>query len=69
MAAVPQMRALHIVPQMAQWNDIFWNKFMGPLLNGETKETPDQLAKEIRPQLEAVLPSAPPATMAATASK
>ncbi|MHB8627529.1 MAG: ABC transporter substrate-binding protein [Aggregatilineales bacterium] len=59
-AAAQNMRALHLVPQMSQWNDVFWNKFMGPLLNGETKETPDQLAKEIRPQLEAFLPGAAP---------
>ena len=68
MAAVPQMRAFHIVPQMSQWNDIFWNKFMGPLLNGETKESVDQLAKEIRPQLEAVLPTGGTMSMSATMS-
>ncbi len=68
-AAAQNMRAFHIVPQMSQWNDVFWNKFMGPLLNKETQESVDQLAKEIRPQLEAVLPGSAPsgaATMAAT---
>lgn len=55
-AAVSKMRALHIVPQMSQWNDVFWNKFMGPLLNKETDKKAADLAKEIRPQLEAFLP-------------
>jgi len=66
--AAKNMRAFHIVPQMSQWNDVFWSKFMGPLLNGETKETPEQLAKEIRPQLEAFLsnPNSGAATKAAT---
>lgn len=57
MAAVPSMRALRIVPNMGQWGDVFWNKFMTPLLNKETDKTPADLAKEVRPQLEAALAS------------
>jgi multiple sugar transport system substrate-binding protein len=53
--AVPSMRAFTIVPQLAAWNDVFWNKFMTPLLNHETDKTAEELAKEIRPQLEAAL--------------
>jgi len=55
-AAVPSMRAFRIVPKMADWNDVFWNKFMTPLLNKETDKKVDELAKEIRPLLEATLP-------------
>ncbi len=54
-AAVPSMRALHLVPQMGAWGDVFWNKFMNPLLNKETDKTPADLAKEVRPLLEAAL--------------
>jgi len=57
-AAVPSMRALHLVPKMSEWNDVFWNKFMTPLLNKETDKSVDVLAKEIHPQLEAFLPTA-----------
>jgi hypothetical protein len=53
--AVPSMRAFTIVPQLAAWNDVFWNKFMTPLLNHETDKTPEELAKEVRPLLEAAL--------------
>lgn len=55
-AAVPSMRAFRIVPQFAQWNDVFWNKFMNPLINRETDKTPEELAKEVRPLLEETLP-------------
>jgi len=53
--AVPSMRAFTIVPQLTAWNDVFWNKFMTPLLNHETDKTPEELAKEIRPLLDAAL--------------
>lgn len=53
--AVPSMRAFTIVPQLAAWNDVFWNKFMTPLLNHETDKTAEELAKEVRPLLEAAL--------------
>jgi len=54
-AAVPSMRAFTIVPQLTAWNDVFWNKFMTPLLNKETDKTAEELAKEVRPLLEAAL--------------
>lgn len=53
--AVPSMRAFTIVPQLAAWNDVFWNKFMNPLLNHETDKTAEELAAEVRPQLDAAL--------------
>jgi multiple sugar transport system substrate-binding protein len=55
-AASAKMRALRLVPQMSQWNDVFWNKFMGPLLNKETDKKAADLAKDIRPQLEQFMP-------------
>lgn len=54
-AAVPSMRAFTIIPQLGAWNDVFWNKFMTPLLNKETDKTVEELAAEIRPLLDAAL--------------
>ncbi len=52
--AVPDMRALNIVPRQQEWDDIFWSDFMDPLFHDEG--TAEELATEIRPELEAVLP-------------
>ena len=57
-AAVPSMRAFRIIPQFQQWNDVFWGQFMNPLLNDETDLTPEELAAEVRPELEETLPGA-----------
>jgi multiple sugar transport system substrate-binding protein len=54
-AAVPTMRAYRIIPKFAQWNDVFWSKFMNPILNRETDRTAAELAKEVRPLLEETL--------------
>ncbi len=54
-AAVPSMRAFTIIPQLGAWNDVFWNKLMNPLLNKETDKKPEELAKEVRPLLDAAL--------------
>lgn len=54
-AAVPEMRAFRILPQLGAWNDVFWNRFMNPLLNKETDKSVEELAKEIRPLLEEAL--------------
>jgi multiple sugar transport system substrate-binding protein len=54
-AAVPNMRAFTIIPQLGAWGDVFWNKLMNPLLNKETDKTAEELAKEVRPLLDAAL--------------
>lgn len=54
-AAVPSMRAFTIIPQLGAWGDIFWNKLMNPLLNKETDKTAEELAKEVRPLMDAAL--------------
>jgi multiple sugar transport system substrate-binding protein len=57
-AAVPSMRAFHIIPRYAEWESAFWSDFMTPLLNKETDKTPAELAAEARPELEQFLPGA-----------
>jgi multiple sugar transport system substrate-binding protein len=52
--AVPDMRAFTIIPRQAEWDSIFWSDFMDPLFHGEA--TAEELAGQIRPELEAVLP-------------
>jgi multiple sugar transport system substrate-binding protein len=53
-AAVPYMRAFNIIPNHQEWDTIFWGDFMDPLFHGEG--TAAELAPEIRPLLEEVLP-------------
>ena len=52
--AVPYMRAFNILPRHQEWDSIFWGDFMDPLFHGEG--TAAELAPEIRPELEALLP-------------
>jgi multiple sugar transport system substrate-binding protein len=53
-AAVPYMRSFNILPRHQEWDSIFWGDFMDPLFHGEG--TAAELAPEIRPLLEDVLP-------------
>ena len=52
--ALPYMRAFNILPRHQEWDTIFWGDFMDPLFHGEG--TAAELAPEIRPLLEEVLP-------------
>jgi multiple sugar transport system substrate-binding protein len=52
--AVPYMRAFNILPRHQEWDSIFWGDFMDPLFHHEG--TAAELAPEIRPLLEEVLP-------------
>jgi multiple sugar transport system substrate-binding protein len=52
--AVPYMRAFNVLPRHQEWDTIFWGEFMDPLFHGEG--TAAELAAEIRPLLEEVLP-------------
>jgi multiple sugar transport system substrate-binding protein len=53
-AAVPFMRGFNIIPSHQEWDTIFWGDFMDPLFHGEGSAA--ELAPEIRPLLEDVLP-------------
>ena len=54
--AVPEMRALPIFGNYAEFDSVFWSEFWGPLMNDETDLTPAELAAEVRPELEDTLP-------------
>lgn len=54
--AVPSMRAFRIFGNFQEWNSVFWGDFMGPLINGETDLTVQELAEEVRLDLEDTLP-------------
>ena len=55
--AVPDMRALPIFANYAEFDSIFWSDFWGPLMNDETDLSPQELAEEVRPELEDTLDS------------
>ncbi len=52
--AVPYMRAFNIIPRHQEWDSIFWGDFIDPLFHEEA--TAAELAPEIRPMLEDLLP-------------
>jgi multiple sugar transport system substrate-binding protein len=52
--ALPTMRAFNVLPRHQEWDSIFWGDFMDPLFHGEG--TAAELATEVRPLLEEVLP-------------
>jgi multiple sugar transport system substrate-binding protein len=52
--AVPHMRSFNVLPRHQEWDSIFWGDFMDPLFHGEG--TAAELAAEVRPLLEEVLP-------------
>ena len=54
--AAQDMRALPVFGNFAEFGTIFWTEFANPLLNDETDLTPEELAAEIRPELEDTLP-------------
>ena len=55
-AAIPDMRALPIFGNYAEWDAVFWSEFWGPLMNDETDLSVAELAAEVRPDLEDTLP-------------
>ncbi|HML22373.1 MAG TPA: sugar ABC transporter substrate-binding protein [Aggregatilinea sp.] len=54
LAAVPDMRALRIIPRQDEWDTIFWEDFQDPLFHGE--DSVENLAADARILLEDVLP-------------
>jgi len=51
--AAKSMRALDVLPRQAEWDDLFWKEFQDPLYHH--KGTAADLAKAIKPKLEALL--------------
>jgi multiple sugar transport system substrate-binding protein len=60
--AAQHMSAFRIVPKYIEWEDTLWSQYFSPLLNQENDEAPSMiaLARDVRPQLEALLPGATP---------
>jgi multiple sugar transport system substrate-binding protein len=55
-AASQNMRAFRIFGDFQEWNGVFWEDYMNPLLFGETDLSPAELAAEVRLDLEDTLP-------------
>ena len=52
--AAQSMRSFNIIPKHAEWDTTFWEQFQDPLYHN--KGTAADLAKTVRPKLEALLP-------------
>ncbi len=52
--AAQSMRSFNIIPRHSEWDTMFWEQFQDPLYHD--KGTVADLAKAIRPKLEALLP-------------
>lgn len=52
--ALPDMRALRIIPQQQEWDTVFFEEFKDPLYHREG--TAEELAPEAKPALEDLLP-------------
>ena len=53
--ALPDMRSFNVIPQQADWDATFLDEYQLPLFHDEG--TPEELAPEVRPLLEELLPS------------
>lgn len=56
--AAQDMQALPIFSEYAEFDTVFWSEFWGPLINDETDLSVQELAEEIRPELEDILADA-----------
>lgn len=54
--AAQDMRALPIFGNYAEFDSVFWSEFWGPLINDETDLSVQELAEEVRFDLEDTLP-------------
>ncbi len=52
-AAAQDMRSFRVVPQQSEWDTAFWELFKDPLYHN--KGTAEELARQARPELEAIL--------------
>ncbi len=53
--AAQNMRAFTILPNYLEYTDTLWSQYFNPLLNKETDLTPQELAEEVRFELEDLL--------------
>ena len=61
------MSAYRIVPKYIEWESLLWSEYLTPLLNKQTDLSAEELAKQVRPELEALLPG-PSVSSEATAA-
>ena len=54
--AAQNMRAYNIIPKYIEWTTLLSNEYLNPLLQKQTDLSPAELAAEVRPDLEALLP-------------
>ena len=54
--AAKNMSAFRIVPKYNEWEAVLWNEYLTPLLQKQTDLSVAELAAEVRPDLEALLP-------------
>jgi multiple sugar transport system substrate-binding protein len=62
--AAKNMTAFRIVPKYIEWETALWNEYLTPLLQKQTDLSTADLAAEVRPDLEALLPGEAAATPA-----
>ncbi len=55
--AAQNMRAFTIIPQFAKYTDTLWSEYFTPLMQKQTDLSAADLAAEVRPDLEDLLPS------------
>jgi multiple sugar transport system substrate-binding protein len=60
--AAKNMSAFRIVPKYIEWESALWNEYFTPLLQKQSDLSTEDLAKEVRPDLEALLPGEAAAT-------
>jgi multiple sugar transport system substrate-binding protein len=53
-SALADMRSFNVIPQQAEWDQTFTDEYLTPIFFDEA--TPDELAPEVRPILEDLLP-------------
>ncbi|MDQ3512079.1 MAG: sugar ABC transporter substrate-binding protein [Chloroflexota bacterium] len=53
--ALPDMRAFRVIPDQQEWDTVFFEQFQDPLFHGEG--TAEELAQEVRPELEELMPT------------
>ena len=52
--ALEDMRSFNVIPQQAEWDQTFTDEYLDPIFFDEA--TPEELAPEVRPILEELLP-------------
>lgn len=60
--AAKNMSAFRIIPKYIEWESLLWNEYLTPLLQKQTDLSVADLAAQVRPDLEALLPGEATAT-------